>query len=79
MSCHPNYIRFIPPVDVPCHTPYVGCRRPASSTVPNTLGTNPRCPMTICGLCAGPNCKCNMNHMKDPFKHRYFVYKWNQY
>lgn len=83
MSCNnPNYIRYIPPVDTPCWAPYVGRKPPtiaAASTVQNSLGTNPRCPVKICNQCANRNCKCNLDHMRAPALHRYWVYKWNQY
>jgi hypothetical protein len=75
-------VRYIPPVDTPCYSTYMGCYRvspPGASTVPDTLGTNPRCPFKVCGLCASDNCNCYLNHMKNPFKHRYWVYDWNQY
>ena len=78
-----NYVRYIPPVDTPPYATYMGCYRvspPPVSTVPDILSASNRmCPVNICSQCAGPNCKCNMSHMKDPFKKRYFVYKWNQY
>lgn len=75
-------VRYIPPVDAPSYSTYMGCYRvspPPVSTVQNTLGTNPRCPVSMCNQCSGRNCKCNMDHMRAPFKRRYWVYKWNQY
>ncbi len=82
MSSNPNYVRYIPPVDTPCYATYAGCYRvspPPVSTTQNPLGTNPRCPVTMCSICAGRDCKCNLDHMRAPAKHRYWVYKWNQY
>lgn len=77
-----NYVRYIPPVDASPKSTYVGCYRvspPRVSRIPDPMGTNPNCPVKLCSLCASSNCKCNMNHMRNPWKHRYFVYKWNQY
>ena len=78
-----SYVRYIPPVDTPCYSTYMGCYRvspPPTSQVPSTFDyINPSCPIKLCGKCSGSNCKCNLDHMKNPFKKRYFVYKWNQY
>ena len=77
-----SYVRYIPPVDTPCYAPYAGRYRvspPPNSVVQDTMGTNPLCPCRTCSLNAGPNCPCNMNHMRAPALHRYWVYKWNQY
>ena len=64
MSCNPNYVRYIPPVDTPCYSPYAGCYRvsPPVSFVPNSMRTNPRCPMSICPPCAGRDCKCKCDN-----------------
>ena len=77
-----KYVRYIPPVDTPCYTTYTGCNRVTPtqvSTVQNSLGTNPQCPVKMCNQCSGPGCKCNLTHMRAPGLHRYWVYKWNQY
>ena len=76
--CNANYVRYIPPVDTPWYSTYVGranSKYAAASTVQNPLGTNPRCPVSMCSQCSGTNCKCNMHKGI----HRYWVYKWNQY
>jgi len=75
------YCQRIPAVDKPAYSTYMGFPpiSPGASQVQNTLGTNPRCPFRVCSICANSNCVCYYNHMRDPFKHRYFVYKWNQY
>ena len=77
-----NYVRYIPPVDTPCYSTYMGAYRvspPPVSTTMDPMGTNPMCPNRMCSVCAGPNCTCNMNHMRAPNKRRFWVYKWNQY
>lgn len=73
--------RYIPAVDTPCYSTYMGCgkRYFASTVQDNTFNTNPKCPYKVCNLCSGSDCKCNLNHMKNPYVKRYFVYDWNQY
>jgi len=82
MNTNCNYVRYIPPVDTPCNSSYMGCYRvspPPTSRTQDPMATNPRCPVNLCRCDANRNCKCNMNHMRAPGLHRYFVYKWNQY
>jgi hypothetical protein len=77
-----NRVRYIPPVDTPCYSTYMGCYRvspPIESRGQNPMGTNPQCPVTMCSQTAGPDCKCNMDHQRAPNLRRYWVYKWNQY
>ena len=71
-------VRYIPPVDTPCYSTYMGCYR-VSPPPTNSVQTNPGsplCPSTLCSHCSGYNCKCNMDHMRNPFKRRYFVYSF---
>ena len=78
-----SYINYIPPVDTAPYATYAGCYRvspPPTSTTPDmTFSTSPNCPVKLCKPCAGYNCKCNMDHMRAPQIHRYFVYKANMY
>lgn len=76
--------RYIPPVDYDPNATYQGVNYPyshfpAESTVQNTVGTNPACPVVMCSQCSGRNCKCNMNKMRDPTQRRVWKYLWNQY
>lgn len=85
MNNNCGYFRYIPPVDLPfvfnapAQNLPISIKRPPESSVPNTLGTNPLCPISMCNKCSGNNCKCNLNHMKAPHLHRYWVYKYNLY
>ena len=75
-------IRYIPSVDNSPYNTYVGCYRvsPAPvSVTQNSMGMNPKCPVSLCNQCSGSNCNCNMNHMRAPFKRRFWKYLWNQY
>lgn len=82
MNYNCQYFRYIPPIDIPFTYPLpikLLQKIPPESTLPNTLATNPLCPITMCNKCSDNNCKCNLNHMKAPHLHRYWKYKWNQY
>jgi hypothetical protein len=75
-------IRYIPPVDTKCNSTYAGRYHVSpqwTSTTPDMMRTNPKCPSTLCKPCAGPNCTCNLNHMAAPQLRQFFKYSTNMY